>query len=107
MNDYVGMASNIGNFSYTNQFSISAWIKSNLGGTQQIIYGNTWDKPGYQIRVTNANKIRFILVQSGSVYNGYDSGVIGPGWGLRSRKCGLALERQKFILMERTIHRQL
>lgn len=80
IDDAVQMPSNVGNFSLTDSFSISAWINPALDSQNNAIYGNTWSNAGYLLRVTADNKIRFILVENGSVYNGMDSAVLSPGW---------------------------
>ncbi len=78
--DSVAMASNVGNFSLADDFTISAWINPELDFSNQAIYGNTWSNAGYLLRVNAENKVRFILVENGSVYNGMDSDVLTPGW---------------------------
>lgn len=80
VNDSIDMGSNVGNFTVADSFSISAWINPALDFQNHAIYGNTWSSPGYLLRVTDQNKIRFILAQNGSVYEGMDSGVLTPGW---------------------------
>lgn len=80
VNDSIDMGSNVGNFTVADSFSISAWINPALDFQNHAIYGNTWSSPGYLLRVTDQNKIRFILAENGSVYEGMDSGVLTPGW---------------------------
>lgn len=78
--DSIDLGTNVGNFTLADHFSISAWINPALDSENHAIYGNTWDQPGYLLRVTAENKVRFILVENGGVYNGMDSTVLTPGW---------------------------
>lgn len=38
------------------------------------------DEPGYHVRVTSENKVRFMLIDTGSIYKGIDSPVLTAGW---------------------------
>ncbi len=78
--DFIDMGSNVGNFTLATPFTVSAWINPVLDLQNHAIYGNTWSNAGYLLRVTSENKIRFILVENGSVYNGVDSNVLSSGW---------------------------
>ncbi len=78
--DAVAMTTNVGNFTLATPFTVSAWINPVLDGANHAIYGNTWSNAGYLLRVNAENKIRFIIVENGSVYKGVDSNVLTPGW---------------------------
>jgi uncharacterized repeat protein (TIGR01451 family) len=72
--------SNVGNFDLSDPFTIEAWINSALDNSDDVIYGNAWAEPGYHVRVTSGNKVRFILIETGSIYKGIDSFVLTAGW---------------------------
>ena len=72
--------SNVGNFYLSDPFTIEAWINSALDNSDDVIYGNAWAEPGYHVRVTSENKVRFILIETGSNYKGIDSSVLTAGW---------------------------
>lgn len=78
--DAISLGSNVGNFSLADNFTVSAWINPALDSQDHAIYGNAWSTAGYLLRVTPANKLRFILIENGSVYEGVDSAVLTPGW---------------------------
>jgi len=79
--DYVDCNSNVGNFGLSHSFTIEAWINLASDNTNDaVIYGNAWAEPGYHVRVTLANKVRFILITTGSNYKGIDSSVLADGW---------------------------
>jgi len=78
--DYVDCNSNVGNFYLLDLFTIEAWINSALDNSDDVIYGNAWAEPGYHVRVTSENKVRFILIETGSIYKGIDSSVLTAGW---------------------------
>ena len=77
--DYVDCGSNVGSFNLSNPFTIEAWINPAFGNTD-VIYGNAWAEPGYHVRVTSGNRVRFILITNGSNYKGIDSSVLTAGW---------------------------
>jgi len=74
--------SNVGNFYLSDPFTIEAWINSALDNSDDVIYGgNAWAEPGYHVRVTSENKVRFMLIDTGSIYKGIDySPVLTAGW---------------------------
>ena len=72
--------SNVGNFDLSDPFTIESWINSALDNSDDVIYGNAWAEPGYHVRVTSENKVRFILIETGSNYKGIDSSVLTAGW---------------------------
>lgn len=77
----IDMASNVGGYVLTDSFTVSAWINPALNSANEIIYGNIAFSTGYHLRVTTANKIRFILVDGGgSLYSARDSGTLSAGW---------------------------
>ena len=78
--DYVDCGSNVGSFNLLDPFTIEAWINPALNNKNNVIYGNAWAEPGYHVRVTLENKVRFILIQTGSIYKGIDSSVLAAGW---------------------------
>jgi hypothetical protein len=78
--DYVGFGSNVGSFDLSDSFTIEAWINPALDNTNDVIYGNAWAEPGYHVRINTLNKVRFILIQTGSIYKGIDSSVLTAGW---------------------------
>ena len=80
INDYVDCGSNVGSFDLSEPFTIEAWINPALNYKNNVIYGNAWAEPGYHVRVTLENKVRFILIQTGSIYKGIDSSVLTAGW---------------------------
>lgn len=69
------------NFVLANPFTACAWINNSLG-SDDIIVGNSWGGPGWHLRVTSTNKIRFILVGSGgTTYRYVDStSSLTAGW---------------------------
>jgi uncharacterized repeat protein (TIGR01451 family) len=79
-NDYVDCGSNVGSFDLSDPFTIEAWINPALDYTNDVIYGNAWAEQGYHVRVTLDNKVRFILIQTGSIYKGIDSSVLTAEW---------------------------
>lgn len=81
VNDYinVGLPANL-NFKVTDSFSVEAWIDPALNSTDNPIFGSSWAIPGYLLRVSAANKLRFLVIQSGGVYKGAESTVLTPGW---------------------------
>jgi len=79
-NDYINCSSNVGNFGISNSFTISAWVNSALDSSDDVIYGNAYSASGYHLRITSANKARFILIKDGSNYDGIDSSVLSSGW---------------------------
>ena len=72
--------SNVGNFYLSDPFTIEAWINSALDNSDDVIYCNAWTEPGYHVRVTSENKVRFILIENGSIYKGIDSSELIAGW---------------------------
>jgi len=80
INDYVDCGSNVGSFDLSEPFTIEAWINPALNNKNNVIYGNAWAEPGYHVRVTLENKVRFILIQTGSIYKGIDSSALTAGW---------------------------
>jgi len=78
--DYVDCGSNVASFDLSDPFTIEAWINPALNNKNNVIYGNAWAEPGYHVRVTLENKVRFILIQTGSIYKGIDSSVLTAGW---------------------------
>ena len=78
--DNVDIQSNLGNFTLTNNFTISAFVNPSLDSTDDVVYGNTWNGAGYHLRATSANKARFILSRNSSNYNAIDSSVLSSGW---------------------------
>ena len=78
--DYVDCNSNVGNFDLSDPFTIEAWINSALDNSDDVIYGNAWAEPGYHVRVTSENKVRFILIENGSIYKGIDSSEFTAEW---------------------------
>jgi len=80
INDYVDFGSNVGSFVLTDPFTIEAWINPALDNTDDVIYGNAWAEPGYHVRVTSDNKVRFILISNGSNYWCIDSSELDTGW---------------------------
>jgi hypothetical protein len=72
--------SNVGNFDLSDPFTIEAWINSALDNSDDVIYGNAWAEPGYHVRVTSENKVRFILIETGSIYKGIDSSGLIAVW---------------------------
>lgn len=79
-NDYVNLGDNVGNFSLSDNFTISSWVNPALDSSNDVIYGNTWDGYGYMLRITSSNKARFVLSRSSSRYLGIDSSVLSSGW---------------------------
>jgi hypothetical protein len=76
---------NIGNFALANPFTLSVWVNSVSNGANQGIYGNAdGNAPyaaGYHVRINNTGRsIRFLLLQSGSVYVYSDSSTLAAGW---------------------------
>ena len=71
---------NVGNFYLLDPFTIEAWINSTLDNSDDVIYGNAWAEPGYHVRVTSENKVRFMLIDTGSIYKGIDSPALTAGW---------------------------
>jgi cysteine-rich repeat protein len=80
IDDSINLGGTIGGFTLSDPFSVSAWINPALDSQDHAIYGNTWSNAGYLLRVTADNKIRFILVENGTTYNGMDSNVLSAGW---------------------------
>lgn len=78
--DYVDCNNNVGNFYLLDPFTIEAWINSTLDNSDDVIYGNAWAEPGYHVRVTSENKVRFMLIDTGSIYKGIDSPALTAGW---------------------------
>ena len=78
--DYVDCNNNVGNFYLLEPFTIEAWINSSLDNSDEVIYGNAWAEPGYHVRVTSENKVRFIPIDTGNVYKEIDSPVLTAGW---------------------------
>lgn len=78
--EYLSAATNIGSFDVGTAFSVAAWINPTLDSADHAIVANTWSNAGWMVRVTSGNKIRFILVETGVNYNGYDSSVLSAGW---------------------------
>jgi hypothetical protein len=78
--DYVNCNSNVGSFELSDPFTIEAWINPALDYENNVIYGNAWAESGYLVRVTPSNKVRFILIETGSIYKGIDSSELDPGW---------------------------
>ena len=72
--------SNVGNFYLSDPFTIEAWINSALDNSDDVIYGNAWAEPGYHVKATSENKVRFILIENGSIYKGIDSSELIAGW---------------------------
>ena len=77
--DYVDCKNNVGNFYLLDPFTIEAWINSTLDNSDDVIYGNAWAVPGYHVRVTSENKVRFMLIDTGSIYQGIDSPALTAG----------------------------
>ncbi|NYZ78590.1 LamG domain-containing protein [Candidatus Micrarchaeota archaeon] len=67
-------------FNLTNNFTVEAWVNPALDSNDRVIVGNAWNSPGYHLRITSANKARFILVKSGSDYNYSETAVLSTGW---------------------------
>ena len=78
--DYVDLASNVGGFTLSSNFTISAWVNPALDSTDDVIYGNNWNNQGYMLRIDSANKARFVLSKDSSHYNGIESSVLSSGW---------------------------
>ncbi len=80
VDDYIDPGTNVGSFDLSDPFSISVWINPSLNSTDQVIFGNAWSSPGFELRMNTSNRARFILVENGSVYKGVDSSVLSAGW---------------------------
>lgn len=78
--DYVDCNNNVGNFYLLDPFKIEAWINSALDNNDDVIYGNAWAEAGYHVRVTLENKVRFMLIDTGSICNGIGSPVLIAVW---------------------------
>ncbi|MCX6718583.1 MAG: DUF2341 domain-containing protein [Candidatus Staskawiczbacteria bacterium] len=78
--DYVNLNSNVGNFTLSSAFTISAWVNPALDSSDDVIYGNTWTGQGYMMRINSSNKARFILFKSSNNYKGIDSSALSSGW---------------------------
>ncbi len=78
---YVDAGSNVGNFSASQPFSVSAWINaSTLSGINQgLIARMSAGSVGWELRITTANRARFILASDGSNYRGSDTAVLTTG----------------------------
>ncbi|MCX6723768.1 MAG: DUF2341 domain-containing protein [Candidatus Staskawiczbacteria bacterium] len=79
-NDYVDLGSNVGSFSLSGNFTVSAWINPALDSSDDVVYGNTWNGQGYLLRVDSSNKARFVLSKDSSHYNGIQSSALSSGW---------------------------
>ncbi len=77
---YVDCNNNVGNFYLLDPFTIEAWINSAFDNSDEVIYGNAWAEPGYHVRVTSENKVRFMLIDTRSIYKGIDSPALTAGW---------------------------
>lgn len=76
----VGTGSTI-QFALGETFSTSSWINSSLSGTNQAIIGNSWAGPGWHVRLTSGNRIRFIVVEEDHTFNYFDSTItVASGW---------------------------
>jgi len=78
--DYVDCNNNVGSFYLLDPFKIEAWINSSRDNSDDVIYGNAWAEPGYHVRVTSENKVRFMLIDTGSNCKGIGSPVLTAGW---------------------------
>lgn len=79
-NDYVDLGDNVGNFVFSNNFTIAAWVNPAIDSTDDAIYGNTWNSVGYLLRIDSLNKAGLIISKNNSNYNGIDSSVLNSGW---------------------------
>ncbi|MBT7915172.1 hypothetical protein HN588_14845, partial [Candidatus Bathyarchaeota archaeon] len=68
-------------FANADNFTLSAWINTSLDSSDDVIMGNSWSTKGYHLRITSANKLRFIVLSSGTDYLFSDSvSTLSPGW---------------------------
>ena len=82
---YVSTGSNVGGFAMGGPFSVSAWIKPALDSVNRVVVANGSGgtaSGGWMLRVTSANKLRFILFgPAGVMNNGADStSALTSGW---------------------------
>ena len=78
--DYLNLNDNVGDFSLSDNFTVSSWINPALDSSNDVIYGNTWSDYGYMLGITSSNKARFMLSRSNNNYKGIDSSVLGSSW---------------------------
>ena len=77
--EYVDLGTSAGNFNNTDSFSVSAWINANtLNSTNRCIVNRVTGSPanGWEMRITTANKVRFLLASTSANYNGQDTTVL-------------------------------
>jgi len=77
--EYVDLGTSAGNFNNTDSFSVSAWINANtLNSTNRCIVNRVTGSQanGWEMRITTANKVRFILASTDANYNGQDTTVL-------------------------------
>ncbi|KXK25998.1 MAG: hypothetical protein TR69_WS6001001290 [candidate division WS6 bacterium OLB20] len=67
-------------FPLSSSFSVSAWINPALDSSDDVIIGNAWDEAGWHMRVTSANRVRFIVLTNGSNNTYSDTAVLSAGW---------------------------
>jgi hypothetical protein len=55
--DYTDMATNVGNYTLSDSFTVEAWVNPALDSANRAIFGNAYALAGYLLRVTTANKV--------------------------------------------------
>jgi len=74
--EHVTTGTNVGDFDLADSFTLLAWITPALDSSDDAIIANAYSAAGWELRVTSANKIRFILIEDGGNYKGMDSSVL-------------------------------
>jgi RHS repeat-associated protein len=78
--DYTDMATNVGNYTLSDSFTVEAWVNPALDSANRAIFGNAYALAGYLLRVTTVNKVRFVVCTNGSNWAGRDSSTLSAGW---------------------------
>ena len=80
--DYVSVGKPPGQFNVADEFTVEAWINSDLDSSNDIIIGNAYEgSPGWHLRITSANKARFMLSEDNDNYKYVEmSSALTSGW---------------------------
>jgi len=81
LDDYVDVGKPPGEFDLADSFTVEAWISPVLDLSNRIIIGNAYEgSKGWHLRVTDENKIRFMLSEDEDNYKYVESSVLESGW---------------------------
>jgi len=80
--DYIDCGSSSGLKAIANSsFTLSAWIKPALDGSNDVIIGNTWSTKGFYFTIHSSNKLQFTILTDGSnLVSTLSTNVLSAGW---------------------------